>query len=340
VYDLPTLKLLTTKPADMKKFLKVLGILVLCLIILVSAVIGYIKIAMPNVGPAPVMAIEKTPERLKRGEYLARGIMACMDCHSQRNLDQFTMPLIPSTLGSGGERFDQSMGFPGIFYAANITPAGIGSWTDGEIYRAITTGVRKNGKPIFPVMPYHGYGFADSEDVKSVIVFLRSLKPFDYVVPVSSADFPMSILLNTIPVKAMPTVLPPSGDSVANGKYLLTIGACHDCHTPFVNGKFDETLSMAGGRVFPVPGGLVTSANITSDKKTGIGSWTRDIFMGHFSMYRDSSVAHRVITPGTLQTIMPWTLYANMKDQDLANIYAYLQTVPAIDHAVTKWKAR
>jgi hypothetical protein len=324
----------------MKKILKVLGILLLCLIILVIAGIVYIKFALPSVGPAEVMTIEKTPERLKRGEYLAKGVMACMDCHSQRYTDQFTMPLDPSTLGSGGERFDQSMGFPGIFYAANITPDGIGSWTDGEIYRAISTGVRKNGKPIFPVMPYHGYGYADSEDIKSVIVYLRSLHPIVHEIPTSSADFPMNILLNLVPVKAMPMSLPAEGDSVAAGKYLVTVGACHDCHTPFNNGKFDESLSMAGGRVFPMPGGSVTSANITSDKKNGIGSWTREIFMGHFSMYRDSATAHRVIAPGSLQTIMPWTLYANMTDRDLANIYAYLQTVPAIDHAVVKWKAR
>ena len=79
---------------------------------------------------------------------------------------QFSMPMVLSTRGQGGERFDQTMGFPGVYFSANITPSGIGGWTDGEIYRAITTGVRKNGKPIFPVMPYHSYGLADPEDVK------------------------------------------------------------------------------------------------------------------------------------------------------------------------------
>jgi hypothetical protein len=324
----------------MKKVLKVLGILVLSVIVLIAILITYVKVALPNVGPAPQMTIEKTPERIQRGNYLAKSVMACMDCHSERDPNLFTMPMIASSIGSGGERFDQTMGFPGIFYAANITPAGIGNWTDGEIYRAITTGVRKNGKPIFPVMPYHSYGFADSEDVKSMIVYLRSLKPIGKVIPASSADFPMNILLNTIPEKATPMTIPPPGDSVANGRYLLTIGACHDCHTPFANGKFDETLSLAGGRVFPEPGGWVSSANITPDKKTGIGTWTRAFFMGHFSMYRDSATAHRVMTPGALQTIMPWTLYGTMRDQDLANIYAYLQTIPPIDHAVTKWKAQ
>jgi mono/diheme cytochrome c family protein len=322
----------------MKKFLKIFGILVLSVVVLLVIAIAYVKIALPNVGPAPQMTIEKTPERIARGNYLARSVMACMDCHSKRNITQFTMPLIPSSLGEGGERFDQTMGFPGVFYAANITPAGIGGWTDGEVYRAITTGVRKNGKPIFPVMPYHSYGFADSEDVKSLIVFIRSLPPIDNVVPASSADFPMNIILNTVPVKASPMTIPPAEDSVANGKYLVTIGACHDCHTPFDKGKFDETYSMAGGRSFPVPGGIVTSANITPDKISGIGSWSRDFFVKHFAMYRDSTTAHRIVNKGDVQTFMPWTLYGNLNDRDLANIFAYLQTLTPVSHMVTKWK--
>jgi mono/diheme cytochrome c family protein len=322
----------------MKKLLKILGILVLSILGILLIIISYIKIALPNVGPAPQMTIERTPERIARGNYLAKSVMACMDCHSKRDITQFTMPLIASSLGEGGERFDQTLGFPGIFFAANITPSGIGSWTDGEVYRAITTGVRKNGKPIFPVMPYHSYGFTDPEDVKSMITYLRSLTPIENVVPESSADFPMNIILNTIPKKAEPITIPPAGDSVGNGRYLLTIGACHDCHTPFVNGKFDETLSMAGGRSFPVPGGTVTSANLTSDKTTGIGSWNKEIFVQHFAMYRDSATAHRVVNPGDLQTVMPWTLYGNMTDKDLANIYAYLQTLQPVNHLIVKWK--
>lgn len=324
----------------MKKLLKVLGILVLSILLILIIIIAYIKIALPDVGPAPQITVEKTAAKVERGAYLAKTVMSCMDCHSQRDITQFSLPLVPSTLGRGGERFDQSMGFPGIFYSANITPAGIGGWTDGEIYRAITTGVRKSGKPIFPVMPYHAYGFADPEDIKSVIAFLRTLPPIEYIVPASAADFPMNIILNTIPKKAEPMHAPPAGDSLANGHYLVTIAACHDCHTPIEKGKFDESLSLAGGRVFPVPGGMATSANITPDKETGIGSWTKEIFIQRFAEYRDSATAHQVAQPGKLQTIMPWTLYGNMTDKDLGNIYAYLQTLQPVKHTVVHFKAK
>ena len=323
----------------MKKFLRVLGILVLSLLIILLVLIAYIKIALPNVGPAPDIKVEYSDARLARGRYLANHVMVCMDCHSKRDPSLFSMPMDESSRGGGGQRFDQSEGFPGIFYSANITPFGIGSWTDGEIYRAITTGVRKNGKPIFPVMPYHNFGYANPEDVNSLIVYLRSLQPKENLVPESVADFPMSILLNTIPQKAKPLAIPVPSDSLAYGHYLCIIASCHDCHTPFDKGQFDDSYAMAGGRSFPVPGGTVTSVNLTPDKETGLGTWTRDMFVQRFASYRDSAMAHQVVSPGQLQSIMPWTMYGLMTDADLASIYTYIRSLQPIKHNTAKFIA-
>ncbi len=82
---------------------------------LLAIIVAYIKIALPNVGPAPQMTVEKTPERIKRGAYLAKSVMICMDCHSKRDPVQFSMPMEYTTMGEGGERFDQTMGFPGVY---------------------------------------------------------------------------------------------------------------------------------------------------------------------------------------------------------------------------------
>jgi mono/diheme cytochrome c family protein len=323
----------------MRKFLKVLGILVLVVFLLLVIAGAYIKLALPNVGPAPDITVDKSEASVARGKYLATSVMVCMDCHSMRIGTEFSMPMDFTTLGSGGQQFDENEGFPGIYFSANITPAGIGSWTDGEIYRAITTGVRKNGKPIFPVMPYHNYGQADPEDIRAVIAYLRSIPAIDHRVPESHSKFPMSFIVNTIPQKAVPGKRPADPqDSIAKGKYLFTISACHECHTPLDKGKFDENLSMAGGREFKRPGAILRSANITPDKKTGIGNWTREMFVARFTQYRDSAQGHRVVGPGELQTIMPWTMYANMKDEDLNNIYSYLHTLPAINHEVVKFQ--
>ncbi|MDP4211320.1 MAG: cytochrome c [Bacteroidota bacterium] len=325
----------------MKKFLKLLGSVVLILILALIIIVVYIKVALPNVGPAPQIKVERTATNTARGEYLAKSVMVCMDCHSLRNASEYAMPMDVTTLGEGGQEFGKSEGFPGTFFSANITPAGIGSWTDGEIYRAITTGVRKSGKAIFPVMPYHNYGKADPEDIKAVIAYLRSIPAIEHSVPESKSDFPMNIILNTIPEKAVPGKIPADkSDTVAQGKYLFTIASCHDCHTPLEKGKFVENLAMAGGREFIMAGAVVRSANITPDKQTGIGSWTREMFLQRFAEYRDSARAHRVLSPGEPQTIMPWSMYATMKDQDLSNIYSYIQTIQPISHAVVKFQTR
>lgn len=324
----------------MKKLLKILGILLLVLILLLFIIAAYVKMALPDVGPPPQISVERTADRVARGKYLANSVMACMDCHSIRTISEFSMPLEIGTLGQGGQQFDHHEGFPGVYFSANITPAGIGSWTDGEIFRAITTGVRKNGKPIFPVMPYRKYGQADPEDVKAVIAYLRSIPSIEHAVPVSHSDFPMNFIVNTIPEAAKPGKIPDGkSDSVAQGKYLFTIAACHECHTPLEKGKFIEELAMAGGREFQLPAGLVRSANITPDRNTGIGTWTSELFVKKFQQFRDSANAHRVLNPGEIQTIMPWTMYATMTDRDLENIYSYIQTLKPIAHAVVKFQA-
>ena len=188
-------------------------------------------------------------------------------------------------------------------------------------------------------MPYHNFGYANPEDIKSIIVYLRSLPPKENRVPESSADFPMNILLNTIPQKAKPLPVPPAGDSLAKGYYLSTLASCYDCHTPFEKGKYDKNFSFAGGRSFPVLGGKATSVNITPDNETGLGQWTREMFIQRFTGYRDSAMANRAVKPGEYQSIMPWTMYAMMTDADLSSIYTYLRKIKPIKHLTAKFQA-
>ena len=96
----------------MKKLLKVLGILVLSMLVILILIIAYIKIALPNVGPAPDMKVEYSVARLNRGKYLANHVMVCMDCHSIRNPSLFSMPMDESTRGGGGQRLIRVRVFP------------------------------------------------------------------------------------------------------------------------------------------------------------------------------------------------------------------------------------
>ena len=310
----------------------------LVLLLIIVGLISYVKLALPNVGAAPEFAVEKTPERVARGQYLANNVTICVDCHSERDWSRFSGPIVDGSFGKGGELFDQKFGFPGSFRARNITPSGISRYTDGELFRVITTGVTKEGKAMFPVMPYHNYGRMDEEDIKSIIAYIRSLPAIVNEVPESKADFPMTIILNTIPQKASLTKKPAETDVVNYGKYLVNAAACQECHTQFEKGKLIEGTEFGGGREFPFPdGSKVHSANISPDVATGIGSWSEEMFLNVFHSNSDSVALTRKAAPGEFNTIMPWTMYGHMRTEDLKAIYAYLKTVKPISNKVEKF---
>jgi hypothetical protein len=159
----------------MKKLLKILGVLIGVLVVCAAGAIVYVTKFLPNIPALEHLKVEAMPDRLARGEYLANSVCVCMDCHSTRDWTVFSGPLKQGTLGVGGERFDQTMNFPGAFVATNLTPHSLKDWSDGELYRAITSGVSKDGHPLFPIMPYPSYGKMATEDVYSIIAYLRSL---------------------------------------------------------------------------------------------------------------------------------------------------------------------
>lgn len=319
----------------LRKLLKIVGIVVAILVLGVVALLTYVKTALPDVGPAPEMTVDTSALNVQHGRYLAMHVTVCVDCHSTRDMTRFAGPIVPGTMGMGGETFDHSEGFPGSFYSLNITPAGLGTWTDGEIYRTITTGVTKEGKAIFPVMPYPSYGHMDPRDVKAIIAFVRTLKPIAHTSPARTIDFPMNFIINTIPKKATPVTRPPASDTIAYGGYLVEIAGCKECHTKQDKGKVVGPV-LAGGWDFHMPdGSIVTSANITPDKKTGIGNWTKEAFISRFRYYADSGYTPPKVHPGEMQTIMPWIMYGGMDTTDLGAIYAYLHSIkPVSNHVV------
>jgi mono/diheme cytochrome c family protein len=234
--------------------------------------------------------------------------------------------------------FDQKYGFPGSFHARNITPAGLSNWTDGEILRAIGSGVDKNGKALFPVMPHPNYGKLDREDLYSIIAYIRTLKPIENKVPPSVPDFPMNFILNTIPQKATYSVRPDTTNVLAYGQYIFTAAACNECHTKKEKGAPVVGMELAGGFEFAIKtGGIVRSANITPDLETGIGKLTAAEFVQKFKHYRDSSYQNPTIKNNTINSVMPWMMYRNMTETDIKAIYAYIRTFKPIKNEVVKY---
>ena len=300
----------------------------------------YVFIAFPKVSPAKDIKISATPEQLARGEYLANHVVVCVDCHGARDWTKFSGPIIEGTEGMGGEIFDHRYNFPGSFSAKNITPSGIGDWSDGEVYRMITEGVTKDGDAVFPVMPYPGYKHMTEEDVKSVIAYIRTLKPIENKVPESKPDFPMNIIMRTMPQPATPMSKADLSTQEGYGKYLLNIAGCWDCHTKKVKGEPVEGMFLAGGFEFQLPYGIVRSSNITPHEETGIGYWTEDAFVNRFKSYSTEETRNIKVLAGQYQTVMPWTMYAKMTEDDLRAIYKYLRTIPAVENTVDRFTVK
>lgn len=317
---------------------KLILIVLVLLVIVVSAAAIYLKVFLPDVGRAPDLKAASSPALVARGEYLANHVAVCMDCHSTRDWSRFSGPLNTGTLGKGGEYFGPEMGFPGSFYSKNITPYHLKDWTDGEIYRLITTGVSKDGRAIFPVMPYRNYRKLAKEDVVAIIAYLRTLKPIDNKTPDAVLDFPVNFLVNTIPQPAAPMQMPPKSDTIAYGAYLTSAAACIECHTPAEKGNIIPEKAFQGGREFTFPNGLTTaSANLTPDPNTGIGAWTEAQFVARFKAYLDPANVPK-LGPKDNNTIMPWTMYAGMDTTDLESIYRYLRTLKPVENKVVHFK--
>jgi mono/diheme cytochrome c family protein len=323
----------------MKKVLKITILVVGITIVITTGLLTYVKFALPSVADAPDLKFEYTQERIERGKYLANHVTMCIDCHSKRNYSIFGAPIVPGSEGQGGELFGREMGFPGNYYAPNITPYGVGQWTDGELLRAITTGVSKDGHALFPIMPYPNFGQLDKEDIYSIIAYVRSLESVKNDVPKSVSDFPVNFIINTIPKEPNFTSIPPKEEQIAYGKYMFTAVGCNECHTPQVQGKPVEGKFLAGGFEFPFPDGtIVRSLNITPDKETGIGTWSEKQFIARFKQYSDSTFTPQPVQAGDFKTVMPWLFYTHMEEDDLKAIFSYLQTVPPVNNKVSKFE--
>jgi mono/diheme cytochrome c family protein len=99
---------------------------------------------------------------------------------------------------------------------------------------------------------------------------------------------------------------------MGHGKYVALLGDCGACHTAAGGQPF------AGGVSFSTPVGTVYSTNITPDHDSGIGNYSFEDFV---------RVMRLGVTPdGTcLYPAMPYTAYAKVSDEDLQDLFAYLQ---------------
>ncbi len=232
------------------------------------------------------------PARAERGRYLYQNLMDCDGCHH----------------GSGAPMRPEK-GIPGRIVAPNITPdpeTGLGRWTDAEKVRAIREGIGRDGRPLFPVMPYTNYRRMTDDDAAALVAYLNTLAPVKKVLPRSQSNFVVRAYVRSWP-------RPAETVQMTAGEYLATLGSCVNCHTPLQRGRPVPSLKFSGGRVFE---GGVRSSNLTPDPATGIGRWSEDDFVNRFRYWR----------PGGKPSPMPWAGLQRLDPADLREIYRYLRT--------------
>jgi Cytochrome c len=148
-----------------------------------------------------------------------------------------------------------------------------------------------------------------------------------------------------------------SADVIARGKYLVTVAGCNDCHTPLkmgANGPEPDMARMLSGHpetlIMPetpklpdgpwqvtVAGtntawsggwGVSFTANLTPDPETGLGKWTLRTFTDAIRTGRHLGRGRPILPP------MPAAMYKHFTDTDLAAIFGYLQSIPAVRNRV------
>lgn len=270
---------------------------------------------------APAGAADAASADVERGRYLAR-VANCVACHTHE----------------GGKPF--AGGLPirteaGTLYSTNITPdatTGIGGYTLAEFDRAVRQGVARDGRRLYPAMPYPSYARMRAEDVAALYAYMRA-----GVTPVTQRNtdaqmrWPYSmrsllIVWNALYVSGSPVRTDAAKGAEWNrGAYLVqAVAHCGACHTPrgWLYGEkgLDERskrfLSGAG-----VEGWSAT--NLTGDQITGLGAWSRAEIA---EFLRTGRNAHAT-SFGPMSTVIS-TATQYMTPADLDAVAAYLKSLP------------
>ena len=276
---------------------------------------------LPAVGAANAAALSA------RGEYVARDVSVCGQCHAADAKRDIDGPL------SGGREFRNWR--IGTVRAANLTPdpaTGLGAWSAAEIVRALRNGERKDGRLLAPIMPYEWYHRMSDDDALAVAVYLQGQPAVRNEVRQSpNLLFRMARGLLLRPKPEITAAAPPRGATAEYGGYLAQhVGLCADCHTPRKGLRsLPDRSRLFAGMKDPPKEFPSNPWNLTPDEETGIGRWSEDDFL---------RTMRTGVNPSgiSLHPFMPWQQTRRMSDDDLRAIYRFLRTLPPIRNEVPR----
>jgi cytochrome c2 len=308
----------------MKRFLKIIGMLVLAFIFIACIAAGYVHFSgIPSYETQKInLVVEPTPERVERGQKMASAL--CIECHMGEDGKL-----------SGKKLLDVPTEF-GEIYSRNITQhpeIGIGNWSDGELYYLLRTGIKKDGQYIPPYMVK--FPNAADQDLYDIIAWLRSdklaLQPSEKEAPETKTSlltkFLCRVAFKPLPLPNKVIVRPDTNDLLGLGSYLVNdIYHCADCHSADfkTNNEMNPSLSVGylggGNPLLNLKGEVIKSSNITFDE-TGLAAYSLDDF---------KTVMLTGKRKNGEQLRYPMIPYAHFSSKELEAIYAFLQTVPKL----------
>lgn len=257
---------------------------------------------------------------LLRGEQLATAA-DCNACHRS--------PQAGGADYAGGLPLASPMG---EIIGPNITPSvkyGIGQYSEADFRRALVDGVRRDGRYLYPAMPYTAYrGISESDLHALYAYFMYGVEPVEHEVAPTSLAFPFSIrqtmwFWNVLYREQPKPVTNLDSDALKNGYYLVEVlGHCSVCHSPrnFLMAE-DNGQRFAGGSI----GGWY-APNITSDKVSGIGGWSDEELTQYL---KTGHVQGKGAAAGGMGEAVEYSL-SEMPGADLQDMVTYLRHVPAV----------
>ncbi|MDF2232734.1 c-type cytochrome [Albimonas sp. CAU 1670] len=272
--------------------------------------------ALAAAGLLAGVAAAQAETQLERGEYLVRVVAACGNCHTPFGPQG---PDMSQELA--GRLVEKNPAFEA--WAPNITPdaeTGVGAWSDAELKKAIREGVRPDGTIIGPPMPIGFYRSLGDDDLDAMVAFLRTVAPVKNEVPASTYAIPLPPSYGP-PVESV--TAPARGVTAEYGEYLAgPVAHCMECHTKFgPAGPMVSTHLGSGGNEFHGPWGTSVSANLTPSAD-GIAGRSDDELV---AMIREGIRDGKPMLPP-----MGYGYYAQMTDDDVHAIIAYLRTLPPL----------
>jgi len=268
--------------------------------------------------PTGVPAELAGADPVKRGEYLARAA-DCMVCHTAH----------------GGVPYAGGLAIPlpfGTIYTTNITAdkeTGIGNYSDADFLNAVQRGIRRDGTRLYPAMPYTSYTLMTDADALAIKAYLFSQPPVRAPNQADMLTFPFnqrwSMIFWSLAFSPNARFAPNTGQSAEwnRGAYLAeALAHCGECHTPRnIAFALDNRKKFAGA----VTAGW-KAFNISSDKDTGIGSWSDDEVASYLA---SGHAKGRGTAAGPMGEAVDQS-FSEMTPGDIRALVTYVRSVPPV----------